>query len=571
MSKNLPCGRIADPIHGYVSFTGMERTILEHRVTQRLRYISQTGLLHLVYPEARTSRFSHSLGAMHLASAFLTSSFRNASPSIKTYLSQALKEAVNSSKSEFEFLDEDEAWKDLQDQPLTAWHHCDREHRVTLMIAEQSLRLAALFHDLGHLPFSHDLETALEEYWRQLSEDRKKNSPLSHLLGNRTSTKIHERIGHDISLPLLRESLHEFPTHSQTIKLVTHIAATLARKILTAKSIPSNDAERAALWLHSLIDGEIDVDRCDYILRDEHNLGFEFAEYDLNRLIDNLTVVQDENTKELILAIQSRGVSAAESFLLARYRSYQYGVRHHKVTQIGAALIHSVANVLSNPPKENETEISQFLQDIGELSNKEGKTPVQETALLKRFALYDDAWMMSILRQQAERMTENGTPDEWLDLVCWRKKGPKSFWKWKGQFPNEAMPLRQWNEAIAQASLSDRTVFAIEWFNAVTRLNQKDVLVIRHTFKPWKPRPHGIGDDSKYKESALCVYQSDGKLEPLSTLSPLVATLQSAWMEDVQVFAFAKSNCTMSAQEVLKELPTSVKQQDVAQQKENEA
>jgi hypothetical protein len=57
-------GRIADPVHGYVDFTGIERRILDHPVAQRLRHILQNGLAYLVFPEAVTSRFSHSLGAM---------------------------------------------------------------------------------------------------------------------------------------------------------------------------------------------------------------------------------------------------------------------------------------------------------------------------------------------------------------------------------------------------------------------------------------------------------------------------------------------------------------------------
>src|SRR5918996_5097785 len=64
-------GRIADPVHGYVDFTGIERVILDHPVSQRLRHVMQNGLACLVFPEAVTSRLSHSLGAMHLASRFL--------------------------------------------------------------------------------------------------------------------------------------------------------------------------------------------------------------------------------------------------------------------------------------------------------------------------------------------------------------------------------------------------------------------------------------------------------------------------------------------------------------------
>src|SRR5579863_6499469 len=69
---------IKDPVHGYLDVAAHERIVIDHPITQRLRRITQTGLAELVYPEARTSRFIHSLGAMHLASRFVISALENA-------------------------------------------------------------------------------------------------------------------------------------------------------------------------------------------------------------------------------------------------------------------------------------------------------------------------------------------------------------------------------------------------------------------------------------------------------------------------------------------------------------
>src|ERR1700746_1539033 len=68
-----------DPVHGYIRIAAHERIVVDHPITQRLRRITQTGLAEFVFPEARTSRFAHSLGAMHLASRFVISSLGNAS------------------------------------------------------------------------------------------------------------------------------------------------------------------------------------------------------------------------------------------------------------------------------------------------------------------------------------------------------------------------------------------------------------------------------------------------------------------------------------------------------------
>ena len=69
---------IRDPVHGYLGVAAHERIVVDHPITQRLRRITQTGLAELVFPEARTSRFVHSLGAMHLASRFVLQCVLNA-------------------------------------------------------------------------------------------------------------------------------------------------------------------------------------------------------------------------------------------------------------------------------------------------------------------------------------------------------------------------------------------------------------------------------------------------------------------------------------------------------------
>jgi HD superfamily phosphohydrolase len=59
-----------DPVHGLIELVGPDRAlcaILETRAVQRLRRIHQMGFALLVYPGAEHSRFSHALGAFHVA------------------------------------------------------------------------------------------------------------------------------------------------------------------------------------------------------------------------------------------------------------------------------------------------------------------------------------------------------------------------------------------------------------------------------------------------------------------------------------------------------------------------
>src|SRR5215470_16490991 len=116
MSKDLH--EIRDPIHNFIRIESEERRVLNSRPFQRLRHIHQLALTYLVYPGATHKRFEHSLGVMELAGRVFDVVADNATDEIRA----RLPELSNS--------DERRWWR-----------------RV--------LRMAALCHDVGHLPFSH--------------------------------------------------------------------------------------------------------------------------------------------------------------------------------------------------------------------------------------------------------------------------------------------------------------------------------------------------------------------------------------------------------------------------------
>jgi len=226
------------------------------------------------------------------------------------------------------------------------------DDRAYLLLAEQGLRLAALFHDLGHLPFSHDFEFALDQLGSELGPQT------ARLLWQQPGRDaLHERIGHDLADLLLKQAFATTSQHEGA-----RVSFEVARQILgTAESQTiekllgrggvQEPAEGAWPWLHTLIAGELDVDRCDYVLRDARNYGFESARFDLQRLIDNLTVVRDPNfDNALVPAVLMQGQAAVEAFLIARARVYQWGTRHHKVGQVAAALRYAIGTLLTPCP-----------------------------------------------------------------------------------------------------------------------------------------------------------------------------------------------------------------------------
>ena len=110
---------INDPVYGFISIpTDLVYDLIEHRYFQRLRYIKQLGMTHLVYPGALHTRFHHALGAMHLMSLAI----------------ETLR------------------YKGLQ---------------IT-QAEEEAVTVAILLHDIGHGPFSHALEQAIiEGVWHE--------------------------------------------------------------------------------------------------------------------------------------------------------------------------------------------------------------------------------------------------------------------------------------------------------------------------------------------------------------------------------------------------------------------
>jgi len=106
---------VRDPVHGDVYLTHEELRVVDTPEFQRLRGVKQLGHAYLVYPGALHTRFDHSIGTVHVA--------------------QRMIDAVNLS---FEL------------DPAGSLAISEEEARV--------VRLAALLHDVTHLPFGHSIE-----------------------------------------------------------------------------------------------------------------------------------------------------------------------------------------------------------------------------------------------------------------------------------------------------------------------------------------------------------------------------------------------------------------------------
>lgn len=264
---------IRDPIHVFIKLDTDERRVVDSAPFQRLRHIHQLAMSYLVYPGATHKRFEHALGTMELATRVFD---------VVTH-PNAVHQRIRRLMPEIS-----------QDTPqLTYWR------RV--------LRMAALCHDIGHLPFSHAAEKEL------LPEDWN-----------------HEKI----TVKMIQSDSMRQIWNAMTPPLRAEDVA----KIAVGPKIMRE--ERFSGWetiLSEIIVGDaFGADRIDYLLRDSHHIGVGYGRFDHHRLIDTIRILPNlelEGSDGFALGIENGGLHSAESLLLARYFMYTQ-VYFHPVRRI---------------------------------------------------------------------------------------------------------------------------------------------------------------------------------------------------------------------------------------------
>jgi HD superfamily phosphohydrolase len=261
---------IRDPVHVFVRLDTHEREVLNSRPFQRLRHIHQLALTYLVYPGATHKRFEHSLGVMELAGRVFD---------VVTNPSN-VKDRIRSALRPLNIPDELAYWR-----------------RV--------VRMAALCHDLGHLPFSHAAEKQLlPEGWDHERLTRE-------IIGSDEMKSIWSTI-----TPPLR--------HDDVFKLA----------VGPKKAGDKHFSDWETILSEIIVGDAFGVDRMDYLLRDSHHVGVAYGKFDHYRLIDTLRILptplsgDQGGTQEVGLGVEQGGIQSAEALMLARYFMYSQVYLH---------------------------------------------------------------------------------------------------------------------------------------------------------------------------------------------------------------------------------------------------
>ena len=291
---------IKDSVHDHIEISGVAEALLDTPTVQRLRHISQLGTVQLVYPSANHTRFEHSLGVYHLA---------------------------------------DRALAELGIEGRQA----------------ERIRAAALLHDVGHGPFSHNIEA----------------------LTHRKTGKYHDDVDELLASGAVGEILRAHDLDPG------HIAGLVAGEGQFGQ----------------LVSGELDVDRMDYLVRDAHHTGVPYGTIDAERLLRELTFVDNE------LVLAAGNVQTAESLLLAR-ALMNPTVYMHPVARISKAMLRRASERLLATTDIDADELRRM--DDHDLLVALRTTPATE-AFAER---YDERRLF----KRAVWAERQHVPDELLDL-----------------------------------------------------------------------------------------------------------------------------------------------------------
>ena len=280
VNKSKPKDKyIRDPIHDFIKITPDEQRIVNHPCFQRLRDISQLSFVPYVYPGATHKRFDHSLGVMKLA----TDIFDEVMSNKKWLRRNKFKKHLHLKKKGY--------WR-------------------------QVVRIAALCHDIGHLPFSHTLEGLLKE---------------------ETGGKNHEDLSRGIIEGALKDDIERISAGKGQGRVeASHVSIVVMNvedreKLLLEDTVYDNIEKDWLNLVGNIICSDLfGADRMDFLIRDAYYTGVPYGNIDLFQLCRSVVTNTDKDSWSEIKVEKAHpgDVAILSSFLMARQLMYSQVYQH---------------------------------------------------------------------------------------------------------------------------------------------------------------------------------------------------------------------------------------------------
>ena len=314
-------------------------------------------------------------------------------------------------------------------------------------IDRKTLRIAALLHDIGHPPFSHSLEPLLE----------KEHEIYSTHLVNHYFRKMIEKTGVNL----------------QDVK-----------RLISGKFVSKP-------YLSKIINGQLDVDRLDYLLRDSYYAGVNYGKYDLDRIIEQLCVVDNK------FVILEGGYHAIEQMIFARYQMYQQ-VYFHKTKLAFELMLRKCGQILKDKKRLD-------IPTLGSLESKKGQD---------LFLEFDDIWFWN-------KISKKENPPEVKTIVEMIKNRKPYYEVYPFRVNGSSDILRHIQKAVG------KNLEKME-------IDQHEFLIDQSYRKTYRPVPY-IKPDQEDLDSINVYYKNDG-IKPIENTSHIISNMASHNVQVIRSF-----------------------------------
>ena len=389
---------INDTIYKHIECSEFESLLLQTKIVNRLFFVTQNALAYFAYPSINTKRYIHSLGTMHMSGHMFKNAILNTKENVKydflKKLKKSIKIIIKENKLDLSIKDID----NLSDKTLYEFMIPLKSNgfKDIYLVTLQALRIVGLLHDVGHFPFSHQVEYAMEKLYDILQESTTHNKKEKEFLNfYETVTKnstlvLHEAIGEKLVKLLFEHEMQQFTTN-QKDKNYIQLIYLMVKNILNEK----DDGIFDYGVLHKFIDGTVDADRLDYINRDMLASGYIGGSIDFIRIAKRAILV--ENKKEFKISFFDSELIDIEHMIEMRFNLYKKIIYNHKISVIDSLLENVILYLAkqylkSSNEDDNQVNSISMLWKFLDEENSEKKLDI--------ISQLDENWIITLFKKE---------------------------------------------------------------------------------------------------------------------------------------------------------------------------